>query len=108
MGFGRNGQSLQKPGPSFLLFSMVTGIVLKVSFTKTRLRQLKALATNNTVPKAELCLWEEQWLYCASQRDLLVDFWKLFENYEILLDSLWKQPDWAYLKDHVIPKAQVE
>ncbi|KAL6959953.1 non-specific serine,threonine protein kinase [Sarracenia purpurea var. burkii] len=66
---------------------------------------------NNTVPKAEMCLWEEQWLYCAtqlSQWDALVDFGKLVENYEILLDSLWKQPDWAYLKDHVIPKAQVE
>ncbi|KAA8531972.1 hypothetical protein F0562_006886 [Nyssa sinensis] len=66
---------------------------------------------NNTVPKAEMCLWEEQWLYCASQLsqwDVLVDFGKLVENYEILLDSLWKQPDWAHLKDHVIPKAQVE
>ncbi|XP_075091326.1 uncharacterized protein LOC107801589 isoform X2 [Nicotiana tabacum] len=66
---------------------------------------------NNTVPKAEMCLWEEQWLSCASQLsqwDVLVDFGKMVENYEILLDSLWKQPDWAYLKDHVIPKAQVE
>lgn len=66
---------------------------------------------NNTVPKAEMCLWEEQWLYCASQLsqwDVLVDFGKLVENYEIQLDSLWKQPDWTYLKDHVIPKAQVE
>ncbi|GMY12228.1 transformation/transcription domain-associated protein-like isoform X1 [Fagus crenata] len=66
---------------------------------------------NNTVPKAEMCLWEEQWLYCASQLsqwDPLVDFGKSIENYEILLDSLWKLPDWAYMKDHVIPKAQVE
>ncbi|XP_059645489.1 uncharacterized protein LOC132287044 [Cornus florida] len=66
---------------------------------------------NNTVPKAEMCLWEEQWLHCASQLsqwDVLVDFGKLIENYEILLDSLWKQPDWGYLKEHVIPKAQVE
>lgn len=66
---------------------------------------------NNTVPKAEMCLWEEQWLYCAtqlSQWDALVDFGKSVENYDILLDSLWKLPDWAYLKDHVIPKAQVE
>ncbi|KAI8537003.1 hypothetical protein RHMOL_Rhmol10G0301200 [Rhododendron molle] len=65
---------------------------------------------NNTVPKAEMCLWEEQWLYCASQLsqwDALVDFGKLVDNYEILLDSLWKQPDWAYLKD-VISKAQVD
>ncbi|KAJ6295716.1 hypothetical protein OIU78_023696 [Salix suchowensis] len=56
---------------------------------------------NNTVPKAEMCLWEEQWLYCASQLsqwDALVDFGKSMENYEILLDSLWKLPDWAYMK----------
>ncbi|KAI9081282.1 hypothetical protein K1719_036782 [Acacia pycnantha] len=66
---------------------------------------------NNTVPKAEMCLWEEQWLYCASQLsqwDALADFGKSVENYEILLDSLWKLPDWTYMKDHVIPKAQVE
>lgn len=66
---------------------------------------------NNTVPKAEMCLWEEQWLYCASQLsqwDALVEFGKSIENYEILLDSLWKLPDWAYMKDVVIPKAQVE
>lgn len=66
---------------------------------------------NNTVPKAEMCLWEEQWLYCATQLgqwDALVDFGKTIENYEILLDNLWKLPDWSYLKDHVIPKAQVE
>ncbi|GLU19769.1 hypothetical protein SLE2022_359970 [Rubroshorea leprosula] len=66
---------------------------------------------NNTVPKAEMCLWEEQWLYCAtqlSQWDALVEFGKSIENYEILLDCLWKLPDWAYMKDHVIPKAQVE
>ncbi|KAJ6378431.1 hypothetical protein OIU78_028637 [Salix suchowensis] len=66
---------------------------------------------NNTVPKAEMCLWEEQWLYCASQLSqwgALVDFGKSTENYEILLDCLWKLPDWSYMKDHVIPKAQVE
>ncbi|KAK6237341.1 hypothetical protein QUC31_002810 [Theobroma cacao] len=66
---------------------------------------------NNTVPKAEMCLWEEQWIYCSTQLsewDALVDFGKTVENYEILLDCLWKLPDWAYMKDHVIPKAQVE
>ncbi|CAL0314477.1 unnamed protein product [Lupinus luteus] len=66
---------------------------------------------NNTVPKAEMCLWEEQWLYCASQLsqwDALADFGKSVENYEILLDSLWKLPDWTYMKEQVIPKAQVE
>ncbi|XP_042382892.1 transcription-associated protein 1-like [Zingiber officinale] len=66
---------------------------------------------NNTVPKAEMCLWEEQWLYCASQLsqwDALADFGKSIENYEILLDCLWKVPDWTYLKESVISKAQVE
>ncbi|XP_051127175.1 transcription-associated protein 1-like isoform X2 [Andrographis paniculata] len=66
---------------------------------------------NNTVPKAEMCLWEEQWLHCAtqlSQWDALADFGKLVNNYEILLDSLWKQPDWTCLKDQVISKAQLE
>lgn len=66
---------------------------------------------NNTVPKAEMCLWEEQWLYCSTQLsewDSLIDFGKHTENYEILVDNLWKQPDWAYLKDVVMPKAQVE
>ncbi|KAL8246880.1 hypothetical protein R6Q59_008096 [Mikania micrantha] len=66
---------------------------------------------NNTVPKAEMCLWEEQWLNCVSQLsqwEVLSEFGKLVDNYEILLDSLWKQPDWVFLKDNVIPKAQVE
>lgn len=66
---------------------------------------------NNTVPKAEMCLWEEQWVSCStqlSQWDALVDFGKSVDNYEILLDTLWKLPDWSYMKDHVIPKAQVE
>ncbi|CAL2274022.1 unnamed protein product [Prunus armeniaca] len=66
---------------------------------------------NNAIPKPEMCLWEEQWLCCAtqlSQWDALVDFGKSVENYEILLDSLWKLPDWAYMKDHVMTKAQVE
>ncbi|WJX55825.1 non-specific serine/threonine protein kinase [Trifolium repens] len=54
---------------------------------------------------------QKQWLYCASQLsqwDALADFGKSVENYEILLDSLWKLPDWTYMKEHVIPKAQVE
>ncbi|KAJ6816627.1 putative transformation/transcription domain-associated protein [Iris pallida] len=66
---------------------------------------------NNTVPKAEMCLWEEQWLSCASQLsqwDVLADFGKSVENYDILLDSLWKVPNWAYMKENVIPKAPVE
>ncbi|XP_031475658.1 uncharacterized protein LOC116247605 isoform X2 [Nymphaea colorata] len=66
---------------------------------------------NNTIPKAEMCLWEEQWISCArqlSQWDVLVDFGRSVDNYEILLDSLWKVSDWAYMKEHVFPKAQVE
>ncbi|CAM8985650.1 unnamed protein product [Rhodiola kirilowii] len=66
---------------------------------------------SNTVAKAEMCLWEEQWLTCAtqlSQWDALVDFGKSIDKYEILLDSLWKLPDWAFMKDHVIQKIQVE
>ncbi|KAK6924485.1 PIK-related kinase, FAT, partial [Dillenia turbinata] len=66
---------------------------------------------NNTVPKSEMCLWEEQWIYCASQLsqwEVLADFGKMIENYEILLDCLWKISDWVYMKDNVIPKAQVE
>ncbi|KAJ4791719.1 Transformation/transcription domain-associated protein [Rhynchospora pubera] len=66
---------------------------------------------NNAVPKSEMCLWEEQWLHCASQMsqwEVLSDFGKSVENYEILLDSLWKVPDWAYMKENVMPRAQVE
>lgn len=66
---------------------------------------------NNAVPKAEMCLWEEQWLNCASQLsqwEVLGEFGKQVENYDILLDSLWKVPDWTYLKENVMPKAQVE
>lgn len=66
---------------------------------------------NNTVPKAEMCLWEEQWINCASQLsqwDALSEFGKSVENYDILLDSLWKIPDWAYMKEYVLTKAQVE
>ncbi|PKA60897.1 Serine/threonine-protein kinase ATR [Apostasia shenzhenica] len=66
---------------------------------------------NNTVAKAEMCLWEEQWLHCASQLsqwEALTDFGKSVENYEILYDCLWKVPDWAYMKENLIPKAQLE
>ncbi|KAJ3683868.1 hypothetical protein LUZ60_014095 [Juncus effusus] len=66
---------------------------------------------NNAVPKSEMCLWEEQWLHCAgqmSQWEVLADFGKSVENYEILLDSLWKVPDWAYIKENVMPRPQVE
>lgn len=64
-----------------------------------------------TVSKGEMCLWEEQWLYCSRQLgqwDALADFGKLVENYDILLDSLWKQQDRTYLKNHLIPNTQVE
>ncbi|KAJ7563398.1 hypothetical protein O6H91_03G108600 [Diphasiastrum complanatum] len=66
---------------------------------------------NNVVSKAEMCLWEEQWISCArrlNQWEMLSDFGKNVENYEILLDSLWKIPEWTTLKETVLPKAQVE
>lgn len=58
-----------------------------------------------------MCLWEEQWKACAKQLnqwEVLVDFGRSVENYDILLDTLWKIPDWALLKDNVLPKAQVD
>ncbi|KAK7360910.1 hypothetical protein VNO77_02928 [Canavalia gladiata] len=61
----------------------------------------------NTMPKAEMYLWEEQWLYCASQLcqwDALANFGKSIKK----LDSLWIVPGWMYMKEHVIPKAQVK
>ncbi|GLJ07095.1 hypothetical protein SUGI_0058030 [Cryptomeria japonica] len=66
---------------------------------------------NNNIPKAEMCLWEEQWISCArqlNQWEVLADFGKTVENYEILLDCLWKIPEWSFLKENVFPKAQVE
>lgn len=71
----------------------------------------KATKGTCTVSKGEMCLWEEQWLNCSRQLgqwDALAEFGKLVGNYDILLDSLWKQPDWTYLKDHLIPNTQVE
>lgn len=71
----------------------------------------KATRGTYTVSKGEMCLWEEQWLNCSRQLgqwDALADFGKLVENYDILLDCLWKLPDWTYLKDHLIPNTQVE
>ncbi|KAH7432383.1 hypothetical protein KP509_07G020000 [Ceratopteris richardii] len=65
----------------------------------------------NSVSKAEMCLWEEQFIGCAkqlSQWDVLAEFGKSVENYEILLDCLWKVSDWSTLKDTVLVKAQVE
>ncbi|KAK3127876.1 hypothetical protein QOZ80_7AG0579590 [Eleusine coracana subsp. coracana] len=66
---------------------------------------------SNTVAKAEMCLWEEQWLSCATQLgqwEVLADYGKGVENHEILLDCLWKVPDWTYMKENVISKAQVD
>lgn len=65
----------------------------------------------NNIAKAEMCLWEEQWIGCAKQLnqwDILAEFGKNVENYDILLDCLWKIPEWTTLKDTVLPKAQVE
>jgi transformation/transcription domain-associated protein len=58
-----------------------------------------------------MCLWEEQWLACShrlNQWEVLVDFGRSVENYDILLDTLWKVSEWQNLKDTVLPKAQVE
>ena len=66
---------------------------------------------DTTVSKAEMCLWEEQWISSAkrlNQWELLADFGRSVENYDILMDTLWKLPDWPALKDNVLPKAQVE
>lgn len=66
---------------------------------------------NTGVSKAEMCLWEEQWIESAKRLnhwEVLAEFGKNVENYEILIDCLWKVPDWAMLKDTVLPKAQVE
>ncbi|KAL3681984.1 hypothetical protein R1sor_000006 [Riccia sorocarpa] len=66
---------------------------------------------NGSTSKAEMCLWEEQWVACArrlNQWEPLVEFARNVENYDIQLDCLWKIPDWASLKDNVLPKAQVE
>jgi transformation/transcription domain-associated protein len=45
-------------------------------------------------------------IFC--QWEILVDYAKDINNYEILLDCLWKIPDWKFLKENVFPKAQVE
>ncbi|KAG6555625.1 hypothetical protein Mapa_002860 [Marchantia paleacea] len=66
---------------------------------------------NASTSKAEMCLWEEQWIACArrlNQWEPLVEFARNVDNYEIQLDCLWKIPDWVSLKDTVLPKAQVE
>jgi transformation/transcription domain-associated protein len=66
---------------------------------------------SGNVSKAEMCLWEEQWLACShrlNQWEVLVDFGRSVENYDILLDTLWKVSEWQNLKDTVLPKAQVE
>lgn len=65
---------------------------------------------NNNVPKSEMCLWEEQWLTCAnqlSQWDSLAEFGKSLDHYDLLLDCLWKAPDWGYMKE-ILPRIQVE
>eukprot|EP00898_Chlorokybus_atmophyticus_P003741 jgi/Chlat1/4368/Chrsp29S04524 len=77
------------------------------------MQQAQQTGLVTSVSKQEICLWEEQWLRCArelGQWDLLADFGKSVEHYDLMLDSLWKlQPtDWQGLKDSVLPKVQVE
>ena len=72
------------------------------SITKSRAGQL-------SVSRAELGLWEEQWVTCArelNQWNQLADFGRRTENYRLLMDSLWKIADWHTLKDTVLPKIQ--
>ena len=63
------------------------------------------------VARAELGLWEEQWISCArelNQWSELADFGRRTENYRLLMDSLWKIADWHTLKDTVLPKIQTD
>ena len=72
------------------------------SITKSRAGRL-------SVSRAELGLWEEQWVTCArelNQWNQLADFGRRTENYRLLMDSLWKIADWHTLKDTVLPKIQ--
>lgn len=66
---------------------------------------------NGSTSKAEMCLWEEQWISCArclNQWEPLIEFARHVDNYDIQLDCLWKNSDWGALKETVLPKAQVE
>ena len=54
------------------------------------------------VTKTELCLWETNWLNSAKQLnqwELVADFSRSVEHTEMQLHSLWRQNDWAGLKD---------
>ena len=54
------------------------------------------------VTKTELCLWETNWLNSAkqlNQLELVADFSRSVEHTEMQLHSLWRQNDWAGLKD---------
>eukprot|EP00958_Prasinococcus_capsulatus_P028071 scaffold6247_cov416-Prasinococcus_capsulatus_cf.AAC.17 len=65
----------------------------------------------NGPSKAEICLWEEKWIQCGrqlNQWELLSDFAKGVEHYDLLVDSLWRISEWTTLKETILPKAQVE
>lgn len=67
---------------------------------------------SSTIPKAEVCLWEEQWIECAKQLnqwELLAEFGHSVDHGTLLLDCLWKIPhSWNVLKDKVLPKVGFE
>eukprot|EP00963_Diacronema_lutheri_P006687 scaffold587_cov339-Pavlova_lutheri.AAC.11 len=67
---------------------------------------------SSTIPKAEVCLWEEQWIECAKQLnqwELLTEFGHSVDHSTLLLDCLWKVPhSWNVLKDKVLPKVGFE
>eukprot|EP00899_Mesostigma_viride_P026573 jgi/Mesvir1/70/Mv13673-RA.2 len=62
------------------------------------------------VTKMELCLWEEQWLECAkklNQWDVVTEFARAVDHTDLMLDSLWRVPDWQTLKTVALPSTQL-
>ncbi|XRB06256.1 transformation/transcription domain-associated protein [Pycnococcus provasolii] len=61
--------------------------------------------------KAEIVLWEDQWVETArqlNQWEMLADFAKEVDHHELLMDSLWKVSDWQKLKNDVLPRATAQ
>lgn len=63
------------------------------------------------IPKQELAIWEDQWLSCArrlNQWEVLAEYGQITENPEILVDTLWRIPDWTTLGESVLPRLDQE
>eukprot|EP00798_Chlamydomonas_sp_ICE-L_P011531 gene11531-34243_t len=63
------------------------------------------------VPRGEAAMWIDQWVYCAKQLnqwDSLLEYARSTENHELAVDCLWRQSEWADLKDTLQTKAQLE